>query len=96
VWDQTGRISLVVGPMNYDRFDDFLPTGTALAAFRDIARLYLGPEMEFTVQLVLRARQVPTAKLDAASGPKLGWTSWLTSARPRTHNPHVALTGKAS
>jgi type VI secretion system protein ImpH len=82
--------------MDYDRFLDFLPTGTALAAFRDLATLYLGPEMEFTVQLVLRARQVPAASLDTAGAPMLGWTTWLGSTRPRTHNPHVALTGKAS
>jgi type VI secretion system protein ImpH len=96
VWDQTGRIALVVGPMDYERFRDFLPTGTALAAFRGMTALYLGPEMEFSVQLVLRARQVPSPSLNSAQPVMLGWTSWLGSARPRTHNPHVALTGKAS
>ncbi|HEY4219388.1 MAG TPA: type VI secretion system baseplate subunit TssG [Gemmatimonadaceae bacterium] len=96
VWDQTGRVALVVGPMDYDRFRDFLPTGTALEAFRDLASLYLGPEMEFSVQLVLRARQVPAASLNPATTPMLGWTTWLGSSRPRAHNPHVALTGKAS
>jgi type VI secretion system protein ImpH len=95
VWDQHGRIALIVGPMDYDRFRDFLPTGTALRAFRDMAALYLGPEMEFNVQLVVRARQVPSASLDRTAPPMLGWTSWLGAARPRTHNPHVALTGKA-
>lgn len=96
VWDQQGRIALVVGPMDYDRFRDLLPPGTALAAFRGMTSLYLGPEMEFSVQLVLRARQVPAAALDPVSPPMLGWTSWLGSARPRTHNPHVSIAGSAS
>ncbi|MDB4876980.1 MAG: uncharacterized protein JWM41_3426 [Gemmatimonadetes bacterium] len=96
VWDQQGKVALVVGPLDFGRYRDFLPTGTGLAPLRDLARLYLGPETEFDVQLVVRARQVPVAALVSADPPQLGWTSWLASTRPRTHNPHVAPTGEAS
>jgi type VI secretion system protein ImpH len=95
VWDQQGKIALVVGPLDFSRYRDFLPTGTGLRPLRDLARLYLGPETEFDVQLVVRARQVPAVTLSSTDPPQLGWTTWLASSRPRTHNPHVTLTGEA-
>lgn len=103
VWDQQSRVALVVGPMDFERFVDFLPTeppvqprGTAIQPLRDLARLYLGPETEFDVHLVLRARQTPAAALERTNPPMLGWTSWLATTQPRTHNPSVALSGEAS
>ncbi len=96
VWDQQGKIVLVVGPLSYARYLDFLPTGTAARPLRGLARLYLGSELEFDIQLVLRARDVPVAALGAGAPLQLGWTSWLTTTRPRTQNPHIALTGEAS
>jgi type VI secretion system protein ImpH len=96
VWDQQSKIIIVVGPIGFERYLDFLPTGSALDSLRGMARLYLGSEMEFDVQLVLRAREVPVAALQRREPIRLGWTSWLTTTRPRTQNPHIALTGEAS
>jgi type VI secretion system protein ImpH len=96
VWDQQSKIIIVVGPIGFERYLDFLPTGSALDSLRGMARLYLGSEMEFDVQLVLRSREVPVAALQRREPIRLGWTSWLTTTRPRTQNPHIALTGEAS
>jgi type VI secretion system protein ImpH len=94
VWDQQSAVTLVVGPMSLERYRTFLPTGSALAELRDLAALYLGPEMEFDVQLVLRAREVPDTELHKRRQAQLGWTSWLATTRPYTHNPRVALGGE--
>jgi type VI secretion system protein ImpH len=91
VWDQQGKMRLVVGPLDYARYRDFLPPGTALRRLRELTRLYLGPVMEFDTQLVLRAPEVPTARLERKGPPLLGWTSWLSSRRPHTENPRVTL-----
>jgi type VI secretion system protein ImpH len=46
-----------------------------------LVRLYLGPELDFDVQLVLQARDVPPTRLDAdgVPGSRLGWDTWLLS-----------------
>ena len=46
-----------------------------------LTRLYLGPELDFDVQLVLRAREVPWCRLapSGADGPRLGWNTWVRS-----------------
>jgi len=46
-----------------------------------MTRLYVGPEFEFDVQPVLKAAEVPWCQLsaDPASGPRLGWNTWIRS-----------------
>jgi len=46
-----------------------------------LARLYLGPELDFDVQLVLDHRDVPECKLAEGDHPgsRLGWNSWVLS-----------------
>jgi len=43
-------------------------------------RFFVGPALDFDIQLVLHAQEVPPAQLDEAGfGPHLGWNTWLTS-----------------
>jgi type VI secretion system protein ImpH len=46
-----------------------------------LVRLYVGPELDFDVQLVLRAQDVPAFELREANGcgPQLGWNTWVRS-----------------
>ena len=91
VWDQSGRVRLVIGPLSIGHFMDFLPGGTAMPALQDLARLYLGPEMEIECQLVLRAGEVPAAALTTPSESRLGLTSWLGTAGARTRHAMVTV-----
>jgi type VI secretion system protein ImpH len=96
VWDQTGRIRLVIGPLTYAEYRDFLPTGTAMRPLREMARLYLGSATDVDCRLVLRAAETPDARLaggaDAVPGePRLGWTSWLPTVGPRADHAHVTI-----
>ncbi len=80
VWDERGKFRLRIGPLTYERYNEFLPGRPAFRALVKMARLYIGPEYEFDVQLVLRARDVPLCRLGAApAGAQLGRNSWLTS-----------------
>ena len=50
-----------------------------------IVRNYVGDELEWDVNLVLKSREVPALKLGGAE--RLGWTTWL---HPRTSQRNAA------
>ncbi len=81
VWDQQSKFRVRLGPMNFDRFQAFLPNGTANKTLRSIVKFMIGFEMDLDVQLLLQAGQVPSTILTtrAKRRPMLGWTSWLKS-----------------
>jgi type VI secretion system protein ImpH len=51
-----------------------------------LARLFVGPELDFDIQLILAAAEVPEAELadGEGAGPRLGWNVWLISETPST------------
>jgi type VI secretion system protein ImpH len=91
VWDQSGRVRLVIGPLTLKHYMDFLPGGNAMPSLLDLTKLYLGPEMEVECQLVLRAGEVPPAWLSSAADTRLGLTSWLETAGARTRHAMVTI-----
>jgi len=89
IWDVQGRFRLRVGPLTYAQFEDFLPDRDptpkrkTLFLMSHLTRLFVGPEFDFDVQLVLRARDVPACRMtDIGFGARLGWNTWLISATP--------------
>jgi len=86
VWDVENRFRIRLGPLGYREFCRFLPSGEALRELAEMTRLYVGPQFDFDVQLVLRAEEVPWCRLgDRADPPRLGWTTWLR-AQDFTHD----------
>lgn len=87
VWDVQGKIRICVGPLRYEQFLEFLPDRAPVAQRKaffllvHLVRLYVGPELDFDVQLVLQSKEVPNSHLAGgqASGARLGWNSWLKS-----------------
>jgi len=75
-WDQQGRFEVSLGPMGWPMFLDFLPGGSGYEPLCEMTRFYVGPDLDFSFRLTLRAADVPRAKLGAA---RLGWTSWLNT-----------------
>lgn len=79
VWDQQSKFRLRLGPMNFKRFEAFLPSGTASKPLASIARFFAGDEFDLDTKLVLEAKQVPATILTtrAVRRPALGWTTFL-------------------
>lgn len=83
VWDVEGRIRIRLGPLSYTEFDSFIPDRTATPSHKafyllsHLVRLYVGPELDFDVQLVLKAPEVPECQLAGESCPRLGWNTWI-------------------
>ncbi|HJN44510.1 MAG: type VI secretion system baseplate subunit TssG [Acidobacteria bacterium] len=67
--------------------------GRALRKLVDWVRLYLSFELDWDVQLLLEAAEVPPLRLGA--GPRLGWTSWLGSRREDNYASELCLDAEA-
>jgi type VI secretion system protein ImpH len=103
VWDVQGKVRLRIGPLRYAQFLDYLPDRSpvperkAFFLLSHAARLYLGAEFDFDVQLVLRAADVPDCRLtdDDATGPRLGWNCWLLCAAAAADAEDAVFEGAA-
>ncbi|MBK6749393.1 MAG: type VI secretion system baseplate subunit TssG [Acidobacteria bacterium] len=87
VWDQQSKIRISLGPLDFKRFQAFLPNGTANASLRSIVKFYVGLEFDFDLQLILAAKAVPATILTtrAVRKPALGWTTYLKT-KPFTND----------
>jgi type VI secretion system protein ImpH len=88
-WEVQSKIRIRLGPLSYFEFLQFLPDRSpelsrkAFFLLGHLVRLYVGPELDYDVQLVLRSAEVPRLQLTEAPtlgpGPRLGWNTWLCS-----------------
>jgi type VI secretion system protein ImpH len=92
VWDRQGCARIRIGPLTMDRYNDFLPGAPAYARLRAITRFFSNGCIDFELQLVLDAREVPGIELDlnATRPARLGWTAWAKTAPVRV-NPDDAV-----
>lgn len=89
VWDPQARVILRFGPLPRAAFDRLLPGTPGWLRVTQLARLFVGPDTSFAVNLVLRAEDVPAGSL--AGGARLGWTSWMGGSRPRKGDAEDAI-----
>ncbi|KAA5604543.1 type VI secretion system baseplate subunit TssG [Roseospira marina] len=99
VWDVQGSLRLRIGPLDWEGFRAFQPGGRNLERLAALARLYVGPEYAFDVQVVLAREAVPRLQMpkgepkggDAPEGGlRLGWNTWMVHETPR-HDAEEAV-----
>ena len=76
VWQAQQRFRIVLGPLGIEDYRRMLPGGDSLLRLRDLVRNYLGDELEWELQLILRQAEIPRPLLNGTT--PLGWSSWLT------------------
>ena len=78
-WDQHGTVTISLGPMGFDRYQEFLPGARASVELRDWLRLYTNREFDFVIRLILERDEVPRMKLgeEGIEAPRLGLVSWI-------------------
>jgi type VI secretion system protein ImpH len=74
IWAPAAGIALEFGPLDLRDFKGFLPGGEAHAPLRRLLGFTLGGSVAVDLRLLLKAPEVPAARL---AGTALGWTSWL-------------------
>jgi type VI secretion system protein ImpH len=77
VWDCQTKFRLKLGPMSYDYFLRFLPTGDMLGPIFSLVKYMVGMEYEFETCIYLRREEIPPCILGAETQPRLGWTTWI-------------------
>ncbi len=80
VYDQAGKFRVEIGPVGFDDYTRFLPTGDGIATLRELVGFYVGDPLAFDVQVTLLGAQVPDTPLgERGNLGRLGWTSWVKS-----------------
>jgi type VI secretion system protein ImpH len=94
VRDVSSKFRVRVGPLTVAQFWRYLPPpeGDRLTAFCQVVRAYVGPDLDFDVQLLLAPGEWPRCELggDETLAPRLGWNVWLRS------NPFEEKAGDAA
>jgi type VI secretion system protein ImpH len=86
VWDVQGGFRLRLGPLDYRRFAELMPNSPLMNEVAALTRTYVGSDLAYDVELVLRGEDVPLCTL-ANEGeflPRLGWNTWLYAQRRAT------------
>lgn len=76
-WSQSNSIGLALGPLPLDEFREYLPTGGLFRRVGSVLRFYVDSTITTELRLLVRGKEVRPLKLDRASPPQLGWTTWL-------------------
>ena len=73
------KFGLRLGPLDWDRYQEFFPIAAGFHALVDLVRLAVTPELDFETRLVLRAEDVPPLRLEhtPSQACRLGWSTWL-------------------
>lgn len=89
------RFALRIGPLSWDRYQDFFPDTKGYAALHALIRLAVPPETEFHTRLVLRAEDVPGLRLEhtPSQACRLGWSTWLKSDQISSDADDAVLAG---
>ena len=81
VWGMENKFRVRLGPLSYADFWKLTPGGSQLIPLSQLVRSYVGSDLDFEVQPVLRREEVPSCQLaaDGDIGPHLGWNTWIRS-----------------
>jgi len=89
VWQRQDKFQVRLGPLSLDRYEAFLPTGRSFKALVAAVRNYVGMELLWEVNLVLKKEEKPVTCLGKCGA--LGWTSWLETDRRVDHIEDLLL-----
>lgn len=91
VWSCQHKFRIVLGPLDYDDFLSFLPTGHRLQRLKALVRNYAGDELAWDVNLILQREETPSTRLNGHF--RLGWTSWLGKRQSGSDADDLVLDG---
>jgi len=86
-WEKQNKILVRAFPRSQKQFLELLPDtqtegSNVFQLLTELVRTFVGPELDFDVQLAIDRSQIPECKMDesAFSGLRLGWNTWLSTS----------------
>jgi type VI secretion system protein ImpH len=80
IWECQQRFRIRIGPMAFPDYEGLLPGGRRLQKVVAWVQRYIGCELSWELQLVLKAESIPTTCLGRFGS--LGWSTWVCSHTP--------------
>lgn len=90
-WECQLKFRIRLGPMKLADYERMLPTGESFERVRGWVLNYVGYELQWDLQLVLEAGEVPETHLGQYG--TLGWTTWLKGEPFRRDADDLILAG---
>lgn len=104
-WLDQSHFVIAIQSLTLNRFKEFLPDGSAYKSLKNLVKLYIGDELDVSLELNLRITEVPQTHLGDSSNnpvsqtinsikaPRLGWDFILkTSSEALNDSPRTRLT----
>lgn len=89
IWSCQHKFRIHLGPLTYQEYERFLPTGNRIVRLVQLVRNYIGDEFAWDARLILKKDEVP--KADFKGNCRLGWTSWSGPRKSDTHADDLVL-----
>lgn len=89
-WDCQQTFRVVLGPLTLQRYENFLPGNSSRQRLDDLITNYVGDELGWEIQLVLKKEEVPAWELGGAG--QMGWTTWIAT-EDRTQDADEMILG---
>jgi type VI secretion system protein ImpH len=75
VWGCQQKFRVVLGPLDFGHYRRLLPGGDSLRRLVALVRNYIGDELNWDLNLILKREEVPALLLGGSE--RLGWSTWL-------------------
>ena len=75
VWDCQSKFRIVICSVDYSAYQRFLPDGTSLPKLISAVRAYIGDELDWDLQIVLKRAERPSTELGVSG--QLSRTAWI-------------------
>ena len=85
VWSQDNKFTIVIGPLGLKDFLRFLFDKVFLKSLKELLEYYVNNNLDYSLQLLLKAEDVPRCQIKSKSCYKLGQNSWIMS-KPSLHD----------
>lgn len=89
--DRSGQVRVVIGPLRYFDFISLEQGTQRLERLQNLIELYLGPVIDYDIQLILDRRDIPQAQLRPDCPPSLGWNTWARSREAATDSTEAII-----
>lgn len=97
VWDAQAGFAIDIGPVDWRTFLDLLPIGRRYDALHRLVSFYSRGAFNFSLNIAVAPEQVHDERPGISTqpfGPRLGWTSWLSTAPLDALDGPVRVSGR--